>query len=36
VVGIGLHPTREGPFTGQSWIKISDFRLIRRGNSIDR
>jgi hypothetical protein len=36
LVGIGLHPTREGPFTGQSWMKISDFRLIRRGSSIDR
>jgi len=36
LAGIGLRPTREGPFTGQSWMKISDFRLIRRGSSNDR
>lgn len=31
LTGLGLRPAREGLFTGKSWIKILDFRLIRKG-----
>jgi MFS family permease len=36
LTGIGLGPAREGPFTGMSWMKISDFRLIRGSKPADQ